>query len=162
MNEAEAQRKAVETSEENLLQKAFTERIKEVGVMSKQAPKRDNMLFTIQEIGWFTKSLRERNMRETEQFFRLAMRDSTLEMPKEPLMRVVKAPWTMEQVKALNDWQSNSNLPTFELSACANAKLKATKNGWRSPSTHKIVQTWARQFMFDENYRRRKRGGAVV
>lgn len=75
-------------------------------------------------------------------------------------MSVIKAPFTKEQVKALNEWQQDGGVHPFTCSTPENAPecerangvgdgdLRATKHGWICPCG-KFTQDWAHDFMID-------------
>lgn len=106
-----------------------------------------------------------------------SMRDATYELPPDTDFDIVKAPWTKEQVKALEYWQE-SKMPFlasgysprdfFLLSEKEmQIKLIPTRAGWKSPASGKVVQKWARKFMFKlieddgQGFLVRGAGGAV-
>lgn len=75
-------------------------------------------------------------------------------------MSTVRAPWTDEQVAALNDWQTSGRFHPFtcctEGTGCRDRlgtdnnerALAATNNGWVCP-TCDYTQDWAHDFMFE-------------
>lgn len=64
---------------------------------------------------------------------------------------LVYAPWTEEQVTALNRYQAN---PYRHPYTCGNEHVKtvlvATISGWDCPFCHQWVQNWASNFLFQE------------
>lgn len=72
-------------------------------------------------------------------------------------MAQIKAPWTLEQVAALNRWQSNDHVHPFTCGS-GNRKderhmdkegvLLATASGWVCPYCD-YRQDWAHDFMLD-------------
>jgi hypothetical protein len=99
-----------------------------------------------------------RMMQETVGVLAQAMRDATIDDTPEDF-KIVKAPWSKKQVKALEVWQ-DGHLPFMSsyqsgrdllLSADFKkmaGKLIPTRAGWKSPYSGKIIQKWARKFMF--------------
>jgi hypothetical protein len=69
------------------------------------------------------------------------------------LTDVIRAPWTPEQVAALNAWQTSSGTHPFTCGCDTchpgiNSVLHATPDGWRCPITGcQYVQDWAHPFM---------------
>lgn len=62
-------------------------------------------------------------------------------------MTKVIAPWTAEQVAALNRWQRLGYVHPF---TCPNGwNLVATTAGWVCPGTCGYTQDWAHDFMAD-------------
>jgi len=64
----------------------------------------------------------------------------------------IKAPWTDEQVAALNRWQAYGFVHEF---TCPNdhkmsVPLEATKRSWVCPACG-YTQDWAHDFMFEEH-----------
>jgi hypothetical protein len=61
--------------------------------------------------------------------------------------QIVRAPWTPEQVDALNRWQQDKQVHPFTCGGDeCRATLYATPDGWRCPMCG-YTQTWAHQFM---------------
>ncbi len=67
-------------------------------------------------------------------------------------MRHVKAPWTAEEVSALNRWQKRGDRHPFTCGGDSNgqrcsATLVATPNGWVCPDRCGYTQDWCHGFM---------------
>ena len=61
-------------------------------------------------------------------------------------MAQIKAPWTPEQVKSLEEWQKNPMVHPF---TCYNGhELVPTPAGWICPRCPEYHQDWAHDFMF--------------
>lgn len=71
-----------------------------------------------------------------------------------PEPKIVKAPWTDEQVTSLNEFQA---FPLFHEFTCGTencrATLRATKDGWVCDACKSYTQDWAHQFMADGSWR---------
>lgn len=65
------------------------------------------------------------------------------------------APWSPEQVKNLNDFQTEGHMHPFTCgSPDCRADLVATANGWTCPSGCGYTQNWAHDFMVDGSWRK--------
>jgi hypothetical protein len=67
---------------------------------------------------------------------------------------MIKAPFTDEQVKSLNDYQSSGVFHDFTCGNCGNA-LHASNDGWHcSTPGCDYAQDWAHSWMADDNWRK--------
>jgi hypothetical protein len=69
---------------------------------------------------------------------------------------MIKAPWTDEQVKNLNDWQTAGIVHPFTCGGKRDGKdcradLVATKDGWVCPEKCGYTQDWAHAMMAKES-----------
>ncbi len=60
------------------------------------------------------------------------------------------APWTSEQVEALNLYQKSGTYHPFT-SEQTGADLIATKDGWAETEGGPVIQNWAHAFMADKD-----------
>lgn len=68
-----------------------------------------------------------------------------------------RAPWTDEQVKNLNEFQTEGYMHPFTCGGKKDGKdcrsvLVATKDGWICPDGCGYTQNWAHSFMLDGSY----------
>ena len=65
-------------------------------------------------------------------------------------MQKVEAPWTKEQVDALNGYQNLGYTHEFTCSCKSRTTLVATTEGWTCPEDCGHEQKWAHAFMADK------------
>jgi len=64
---------------------------------------------------------------------------------------MLKAPWNLQQVDSLNEFQKSDNYHSFTSSKSQN--LIATQNGWVEYVNGPVVQDWCHEFMADNSWK---------